>query len=93
VPDRGLIRFRFDFDYGRSPAGITTWNPGPPWCGVTAFDLEDAMALVQTTLFPGKRLPRIARVTEDVDVSAITDWPIPLHDPPIWRGVWFPPSN
>jgi hypothetical protein len=58
-------------------------------CGVTAFDEEDALALIAAAL--GRELPRPARVIEDVDVSMLDPrHVVPFIYPSNERGVWFP---
>ena len=60
-------------------------------CGVTAYDLSDALALLQETVFSGGPLPDVAEVTEDVDVSTLDPGHVlPNMRPPVARGVWFP---
>jgi hypothetical protein len=90
--ERGLVRFWFEFDYGPAPTGISTWNPGPPVCGVTAFDYEDAIRIVKVELFLDRSMPTVKSVIENVDVSTLKELEQPYlyHAPPIWRGVWFP---
>ena len=90
--ERGLIRFWFEFDYGPGPGGLTTWNPGPPWVGVTAFDYDDAVRIVRAEYFADRSMPAVRSFIEDVDVSAIdvikgTGY---RFSPPVWRGIWYP---
>jgi hypothetical protein len=61
-------------------------------CGVTAYSLEDALALVRQELWrTDEPLPSIREVIEDVDVSTLDPGHVlPNMGPPIWRGVWFP---
>jgi hypothetical protein len=60
-------------------------------CGVTAWDLEDALALVRRTVFEGNALPVIESVVEDVDVSTLDSGHVlPNMLPPHERGVWYP---
>jgi hypothetical protein len=91
-PDgQGLVRYWIEFDYGRPPAGISTWNPGPERCGVTAYDLDDAMRIVSADLFSGRSMPRIKSVVENVDISQLDQLAkVPYYAPPTWRGLWFP---
>jgi len=58
-------------------------------CGVTAFDLRDAVQLV--TVMLGVDPPEPVKVTEDVDVSTLdAGHVLPNMYPPNERGVWFP---
>jgi hypothetical protein len=60
-------------------------------CGVTANDLDDALALVKAELFPGRDLPDLKRVTTGVS-GGRGKWaggPPPKASPE--RGVWYPP--
>jgi len=67
-------------------------------CGVTAFDVDDALALLAAVI--GRDVPQPALVKEDVDVSTL-DAGVDLATldaghvlrniyPPNERGVWFP---
>jgi hypothetical protein len=60
-------------------------------CGVTAYDLDDALALVTERIFRGQEIPRLVDCVEDVDVSKLD----PKHVAPnigvvTRRGIWFP---
>ncbi|MGK2950143.1 MAG: hypothetical protein ACSLFP_16350 [Acidimicrobiales bacterium] len=58
-------------------------------CGVTAFDLDDALDLVAERI--GSTVPAPSSVTEDVDVSTLdAGHVLPNMLPPNERGVWFP---
>ena len=60
-------------------------------CGVTAFDLDDAIALLERDVFKGPMPVRIASSIEDVDVRTLDPGHvIPNMLPPDRRGVWFP---
>jgi hypothetical protein len=88
---RGLIRFWFEFDHGPAPRGLSTWNPGPSWVGVTGFDYHDALRIVRAEYFAELPMPAVKSYIEDVDVSTI-DWlkAYPHYSPPVWRGIWYP---
>jgi hypothetical protein len=59
--------------------------------GVTAYTAEDAFMLLRIELFGGEPLPKIARVIEDVDLSALdARHVLPNCGEPVRRGVWFP---
>jgi hypothetical protein len=80
-----LRRFWFEFDRTASQRAFMT-----PWCGVTAFDLDDAQSLIETRVFP-EGLPKVLRVVEDVDVSTLDADHVLLNmAPPNWRGIWYP---
>lgn len=60
-------------------------------CGVTAQDLNDAMAMLQEHVFRENASPPIDDIVEDVDVSTLD----PRHvlanmGFPGPRGIWFP---
>ena len=59
-------------------------------CGVTAYDVLDAKAIIEGRLFP-EGLPAIAQVIEDIDVSTLDENHVRRHmAPPNWRGIWYP---
>ncbi len=78
---------RFDVDSGRS-----FW-PGSQGVGVTGFDERDCLSMVADLLPEGAVLPPIRHIT--VDISLAEKLPLnPSHlGVPVWRGVWYPPSN
>jgi len=60
-------------------------------CGVTAFDLDDAVALLEQQVFGGPLPFPISQTTEDVDVRTLDQGHvIPNMRPPDRRGVWYP---
>lgn len=77
--------FQFDFDEGElSP--IARYG-----CGVTAFDLDDAVQILQKTVFADENMPVIKEVIEGVDVSTLDEGHVlPNMGIVIDRGVWFP---
>lgn len=59
--------------------------------GVTAFTLEDALALLRDEAFRGDPLPAIGRVIEDVDLSTLDARNVlPNVGDPVRRGIWYP---
>lgn len=59
--------------------------------GVTAWDREDALALLGAKVFAGRSLPAVETLIEDVDVSTLdAGHVLPNMAPPDRRGVWFP---
>jgi hypothetical protein len=60
-------------------------------CGVTAYNFDDAVALVEERVFKGPLPYPIVSTLEDVDVSTLdTGHVLPNMLPPNSRGVWFP---
>ena len=60
-------------------------------CGVTAYDLDDAISLLERDVFKGPMPFRIASSVEDVDVRTLDQGHvIPNMLPPNRRGIWFP---
>ena len=60
-------------------------------CGVTAFSREDALSLVQETVFRGQSLPEIASITKGIDISKLdANHVLPNMGNVVLRGVWFP---
>jgi hypothetical protein len=59
-------------------------------CGVTGYDLDDCLRLVQEIVFKGHALPLVAQVIEDVDVSSLGDRLRSRVGVPVWRGIWYP---
>jgi len=81
---RRLRRFWFEFDQppAYSPLGIG--------CGVTAYALDDAMALLRLRVFSNGEF-QVRRVVEDVDVRTLEQGHVlPNMGLVIDRGVWFP---
>lgn len=60
-------------------------------CGVTAFDLRDAISLLESHVFKGSLPFPIASTIEDVDIRTLDQGHvIPNMLPPSSRGIWFP---
>ncbi|MEY4878677.1 MAG: hypothetical protein RJB62_145 [Pseudomonadota bacterium] len=79
-----LRRFWFEFDGSVAP-------PLRRGCGVTAFDYEDALALLRELVFEGDEIPPVKSVIPDFDVSAIDDKHIwPNMGLAVARGIWWP---
>jgi len=63
----------------------------PPGIGVTAFSLDDALALIQEKVWKGRQMPEPETITADVDVSTLdAGHVLPNMDEPTSRGIWFP---
>ena len=60
-------------------------------CGVTAYDYDDAIALLQERVFTEEAMPNITDFTEDVNVSTLdANHILPNIGLVIDRGIWFP---
>jgi hypothetical protein len=87
--DKVVVRrfwFEFSADPGTSlPAGVRLG------CGVSAYDYDDALQIIQTSVFKNGALPTIARDIEDVDVSELDANHVrPNMGDVLRRGIWFP---
>jgi hypothetical protein len=82
-----LHRYWFDFreaEQGMLPSSVRLG------CGVTAYDLQDALAILQSDVFGVLPIPRHS-VTVDVDLSTLDAGHVLTNmSPHVWRGVWFP---
>lgn len=60
-------------------------------CGVTAYDLDDALNVLERVVFAKEGELEIEKVIEDVDISTLDKGHvIPNMEVPLWRGGWFP---
>jgi hypothetical protein len=60
-------------------------------CGVTAYDLSDALAQLSDLAFEGDPVPEIESVVENVDISTLdAGHVLPNMGNPLARGIWFP---
>jgi hypothetical protein len=89
-----LTRYWITFDYpARETKGVVVgdWTRQVGF-GVTAADLDDAMAILRREWFDRHDLdvPPIQAINEDVDVSELPEQLRPHMNPPNWRGMWFP---
>lgn len=83
-----LRRFWFEFEFKEDEIAPGGLGYG---CGVTAFDLSDAMSLLQARVFRERPIPQVRDLVEDVDVSTLDPGHVlPNMTPPNIRGVWFP---
>ncbi len=79
-----MIRFWLTFPRFDYP---TPLNIG---CGVTAWNRDDAVSIVQSKVFDGLDF-QWATISEDVDVSQLDPGHVlPNMGNPVERGVWFP---
>jgi hypothetical protein len=59
-------------------------------CGVTAFDLDDALTLLGENVFPDG-VPKIGKIVEDVDISTLDQGHVlPNMGNVLVRGIWYP---
>jgi hypothetical protein len=80
-----LRRFWFEFETFERP---TSLNFG---CGVTAYNIDDAKALILTDVFDREEIPQIVKITEDVDIRTLEENHVrPNMGNVVIRGVWFP---
>jgi len=81
-------RFWFEFEIDTAfnyPPGIGRG------CGVTAFNYEDAVMILDEKVFTRISRPSFKAVVENVDIRLLDQGHvIPNMKPPIYRGVWFP---
>jgi len=60
-------------------------------CGVTAFDFDDAIQILEEIIFLDDKTPAILSVVEDVDVSSLECNHVRINmDNPAAGGIWFP---
>lgn len=81
----GLHRYWFTFRGSEKPSILNVGS------GVTAYDLEDAKALLEQHVFPLYGQREIAGVIVDVYISTIESMSVRGNmKVPVFRGVWFP---
>jgi hypothetical protein len=83
-----MRRFWFELD-------LSIDKPHPPGtllgCGITAYDLNDALGILHNTVFNGFAAPKIKNVKEDIDIRSLDQGHvIPNMGVVTNRGVWFP---
>lgn len=80
-----LHRYWFQFQKSDVPSILNTG------CGVTAFNEDDAMKLIQEKVFPYYGPREVKEIVVDVDISTLDEGHvIPNMFSPFVRGVWFP---
>jgi hypothetical protein len=80
---------RYWFTFSNPPK----YNPLGLGCGITAFNYEDAVEILNSNVFVklGLQAITIESVIEDVDVSGLDQGHvIPNMGMVLVRGVWFP---
>jgi len=93
-----LTRYWITFTYPPVESeGVVVGLLQPVGFGVTALDLEDALAIVRAGFFDRFEtyyglddMPPVREVVEDVDVSSLDDLVKAHMHPPNWRGLWYP---
>jgi hypothetical protein len=89
-----LRRYWFEFEAREGSPGkvdVTSWPRTN--VGVTAYDYDDAIALLKRQVFASSELPQISRVLVDFDMAELLmrDKHVgPSRCCPVWRGVWYP---
>ncbi len=85
-----LRRYWFEFDPSNQELPLDLGYG----CGVTAYDLEDALKIIQSRIFGNRSLPQLSSTVEDVDVSALDEGHVrPNMASPLQRGIWFPQGH
>jgi hypothetical protein len=83
-----LKRYWFEFErssFSKLPPGIDLG------CGITAYNYDDAIFLLNKEVFKDRPMPSIKKVIENVDVSTLDAGHVLLNMlPPNLRGIWFP---
>jgi len=86
-----LRRYWFEFempsDTGRANATYELLGAG---CGVTGWGERDCLGLIRRRLGANVDLPKVRRVTHDVDLSKLSASVQGSMDKPRWRRVWYP---
>lgn len=83
-----MIRYWFEFKIDsvfEYPFGIGLG------CGVTAYNYDDAIRLMDEKIFHSSKWPLIEKVVENVDIRNLdNDHVIPNMKSPAPYGVWYP---
>ena len=62
-------------------------------CGVTALNYQDAIKVLEESVFKNKKLPTIKNCIENVDIRNLDqEHVIPNMWTPNFRGIWYPIS-
>jgi hypothetical protein len=77
-----LRRYWFEFD-SNTPLKIKV--------GVTAYYLNDALAVIKEKIFKAEELPPYTKCIEDIDIGKLDQNLVinNMHTPNLW-GIWFP---
>ena len=57
--------------------------------GVTAFEIEDAKALIQSNKYVMKYKPKLEEYIQDIDIQVDQEHVIPNLGIVVHRGIWF----
>jgi hypothetical protein len=83
-----LVRYWFEFDIETAfgyPLGIGYG------CGITAYNMNDALKIMDEKIFSSVKRPPFKIVKENVDVSTLDQGHvIPNMKHHLARGIWFP---
>ncbi|SEO63322.1 hypothetical protein SAMN05192574_11056 [Mucilaginibacter gossypiicola] len=83
-----MTRFWFKFGFNNSEVIPYGTRLG---CGITAYNYEDAVAILTEKVFRNNPLADIAQCIENVDISTLDEGHVLSNmDQPNVRGVWFP---
>ena len=83
-----MVRYWFQFEIKSTfelPAGLGLG------CGVTAYDYDDAIKLLDEKVFSVIKRPPFSKTVENIDIRTLDQGHIvPNMKSPEYRGVWFP---
>lgn len=84
-----MIRYWFEFDFNDYENNIP---PGVYYgCGITAYNLEEALSLLRNKVFKKEDLPKITKTIENIDINELDHGKIiPNMRAPVYEGIWFP---
>jgi hypothetical protein len=83
-----MKKFWFEFDF----VGVNNVPNGVDMgIGVTAFNYDDAISILNLKVFKTYRLPTIKKMTEAIDIATLDKQQILTATlPDNLRGVWYP---
>jgi hypothetical protein len=85
IKSRPLSRFWFQFERLRQPTAL---NLG---CGITAYDYDDALALLRTHIFGANGPPPVEICIRGIERSSLEkNHVLPNIGDMNVRGIWFP---
>lgn len=86
-----LTRYWTTFDFSSEDERKKAPNGIGRGCGITAFSEEDAIFLLEETIFKGKIIPKIKAIYPNIDITTLDENHIrPNMGTVSVRGVWFP---
>lgn len=86
-------RYWFEFDVDSSAATSGLRARLASGCGVTGRSEDDCLDLIKRNVVAGNDLPKVRRVTRNIDVSTLSAMIQRTMDGPRARGVWYPTSR